>query len=222
MAINYNELFRDLGKFARQYNATALDQVNYRAALASYVKNYYLVKTAPLLIQTSFSGYADVLQALADYMLYDGESVQENSVVAGLVSFSGTGPGSIQDLTATPGQVTPTQMLIGGDVIRLVCSVARSGQDTWTVYSQRRGTLGAKATTGVLYGIPDTEDDTAGICFEVTGTGYAVGDAFYLTAAAVADGGVFQTWLRDCLGRALPASASPTIADSLAEDYAGS
>ena len=222
MAVDYNELFRDLGKFARQYNAAALDQATYRAQLASYVKSYYLAKTAPLLVATSFTAAADVLQALAEYMLYDGESIQQNAVAAGLVSFAGAGAGAIQDAAATPGQVTPTQMLIDEDAIRIVCTVARSGLDTWTLYSQQRGTLSLKATTGVRYGTANTEDDVAGISFKITGTGYAVGDGFYLTPAVVTASGIFQSWLRDCLGRALPASSSPTIPDSLAEDYSGS
>ncbi|MEO1902604.1 MAG: hypothetical protein ABGX87_12680 [Alcanivorax sp.] len=77
--------------------------------------------------------------------------------------FTGAGPGAIDDIATTPDTVTETWTI--------TCSNADvPGAEIWTVSGSTTGATG-DATTGIAYDNPQ-------IAFEITGTGYTVGDEF--------------------------------------------
>lgn len=119
-------------------------------------------------VDGTFQGFDDLFQFLKDLMIDNSQTINGNTVAAGAITFTGAGTGKIQDNTSpTPvaDQVTPTQMILDTDVIRIV----NIGAGVWTLNSLLRGKLGKQAQDNILYGDDNVVNgvDTAGIAFTI-------------------------------------------------------
>jgi hypothetical protein len=216
-------VFATIGKAVKETNANSVSESGMLSAAKSFV-TAYLSYNFRYLAEITYQSFDDIFwYGLVAKMIEDAQQVESNAVASGAITFEGTATSHIHDASGADDLVTPTQMLLDDDVIRLTCTRASAGADTWQVDSMRRGRISGSATTGVLYGEALTADDKCGLSFTIqapSAGAYAVDDYFLIGPAVVDSKGKFQTFFRDNFSKTLPASGAPTILDDLA-DQAG-
>ncbi len=153
MAITWGSggVFDRLGRMIGIHKGESTNESATKAAQLSAIRDF-ISNANPITIESTQRGLDNNLQQLVNSMVDDSETVDGNAVTAGAVSFVGDANSRIEDNgTPTLGQVTATQMLLNDDVVRLECTSASRGADSWSVNSMIRGQIPGSARTAVLY-----------------------------------------------------------------------
>lgn len=167
MAITWGSggVFGSIGKAIKEANANSVASSSIVSAAVSFVRGYILYNFR-YLADLTFTSFDDLwYDGLLAKMGEDTQTVQENTVSMGAIAFTGAGTPNYQDDSGSPVNRTlsETQMLLDDDTIRIVCTSASAGADSWAIWSMLRGRIGATITTGTLFGEALTIDDKSGL-----------------------------------------------------------
>lgn len=157
MAIPWTtKIFKKLGQLVSLRNGTSVLSRTTVSNLSKSLMSSYITDQFPLEtdVDCTFQSFDQCWRFLYRLMVANSQSVDGNALTAGTPTFSGAGTPTIQDNgTPTAGQVTATQMLLNGDVVRLYYNGS-----SWEVNSMKRGRVSPNATTGTLYGVYNNDD----------------------------------------------------------------
>lgn len=183
-------VFGSIGKAIQEANASSVNASAMQSAAKSFVQNYIMYNFR-YLAQIAYQSFSDLFyEGLIDKMVADAQTVNANAVDSGTISIVGDGTLHIHDANGVDGYVTATQMLLTDDTIRLTCTSASAGADTWQVDTVQRGRVSGSATTGTLYGEELTSDDKCGLSFTIQEPANVItGDAGGLLTSAAITGG---------------------------------
>lgn len=183
-------VFGSIGKAVKEANADSVSPSSIQSAAKSFVQNY-ITYNFRYLAQLAFQSFNDLFwEGLVAKMVEDGQTVNANAVDSGSIAIDGAGTLHIHDANGVDGFVTATQMLLNDDTIKLTCTSASAGADTWQVDSVQRGRVSGTATTGTLYGEELTDSDKCGLSFTIQEpVNIITGDTGGLLTSAAITGG---------------------------------